>query len=225
MDSLDITLGYEFIDKALLEEALTHPSCNLKKDDGSAFSYQRLEFLGDSVLGLVISNLLIEYFPHEAEGSLARRKAVLVGKNTVAGVARNLGLHKHIRFSEVEASGGGCENVSVQEDVGEAVIGAIFLDGGFSAAESFVKPQWLEMLKSQKDAPIDAKTALQEWAQGRKLGLPEYKTLEQEGAAHAPIFTIEVSVSGQESQQAQANNKRKAEQLAAAKMLEHVNEQ
>ncbi len=216
------TLGYRFKNEVLLEEALTHPSCNLKQEDGSPFSYQRLEFLGDSVLGAVVSHLLITHFPHEVEGDLARRKAVLVAKDAVAKVVRNLGIHEHIRFSAVEANSGACDNSSVQEDIGEAVIGAIFVDGGFDAAREFIATHWLERLKALKDAPIDGKTALQEWAQGRGLGLPIYTLVNQEGPAHAPIFTVEVAVEGRASQQAEANNKRKAEQSAAEKMLEQV---
>ena len=216
------TLGYRFKDAALLEEALTHPSCNLKQEDGSPFSYQRLEFLGDSVLGVVVSHLLITHFPHEVEGDLARRKSVLVAKDAVAQMVRDLGIHEHIRFSAVEANSGACDNSSVQEDIGEAVIGAIFVDGGFEAAHEFITTHWLERLKALKDAPIDGKTAMQEWAQGCGLGLPIYTLVNQDGPAHAPVFTVEVTVEGQAAQQAQANTKRKAEQLAATKMLEQV---
>lgn len=218
------SLGYQFKENQLLEEALTHPSCNIKKEDGSPFSYQRLEFLGDAVLGAVISQLLVEHFPSEVEGDLARRKAVLVAKNAVAEVVRKLELHQHIRFSAIEEQSGGCDNISVQEDVGEAIIGAIFVDGGFEAARAFIQTHWLDKLKSLEKAPIDAKTALQEWAQARALGLPKYRLVAQEGPAHAPIFTVEVGIEGQSVERAEANSKRKAEQAAATKMLERISE-
>lgn len=219
------SLGYSFKNEALLEEALTHPSCNLKQEDGTAFSYQRLEFLGDSILGAAISQLLIEHFPQEPEGDLARRKSGLVQKKAIAAVVQRLGLHEHIRFSETEGNSGGKDNISVQEDVGEAVIGAIFADGGFDAAKQFIKAHWLEAMLAQKTAPIDAKTALQEWTQARSLGLPNYQLIEQIGSAHEPIFTVEVSVGGLESQMAEGATKRKAERRAAAKMLEAISDE
>ena len=217
------SLGYEFENEALLEEALTHPSCNLKQADGTAFSYQRLEFLGDSILGAVISQLLIKHFPHEPEGDLARRKSALVQKQAIAKVVQRLALNKHIRFSDTEGNSGGADNVSVQEDVGEAVIGAIFADGGFEAAQAFISANWLEAMLAQKTAPIDAKTALQEWTQARSLGLPKYTIVEQTGTAHEPTFRVEVVVEGQPSQRAHAATKRKAERYAAIKMLEAIN--
>ncbi len=218
------SLGYSFKNTALLEEALTHPSCNLKQETGAPFSYQRLEFLGDAILGAVISQLLIEHFPHEAEGELARRKSALVNKNSVAEVVRVLGINTSIRFSETEGNSGGFDNVSVQEDVGEAIIGAIFSDGGFTVAKEFIQKHWLAKMLAQETAPIDAKTELQEWTQGRKLGLPHYKILEKTGAAHEPLFTVEVTVNGLPPQTAEAATKRKAERDAANKMLKAVND-
>lgn len=216
------SLGYAFKNSQWLEEALTHPSCNLKTEDGSPFSYQRLEFLGDAVLGAVVSQLLFEHFPQESEGALARRKAALVNKEAVAEVVRELGIQQHIRFSATEEQSGAQENISVQEDVGEAVIGAIFTDGGYEAARAFIEAHWLPRLHAQTEAPVDAKTALQEWTQARGLGLPAYSVVGQEGPAHAPLFTVEVAVEGQPSQQAAASNKRQAEQLAADQMLQQV---
>ena len=222
MDSLADKFIYQFKNKKLLDRALTHPSCHIKQADGTAFSYQRLEFLGDSILGACISMLLVEHFPNEPEGHLAKRKSVLVAKDSIAEVVQRLGLHEHIRFSETEARAGGAQNKSVQEDVGEAIIGAIFLDGGFDAAQAFVSKHWLEKLLAQKSVPIDSKTALQEWAQGNGLPLPHYELLSREGAAHAPIFTIQVTVKGLPAQQSQSSTKRKAEQAAAEQLLEIV---
>lgn len=216
------SLNYSFDNPLLLEEALTHPSCNLKNEHGQPFSYQRLEFLGDAVLGAVISELLIVNYPNESEGELARRKAALVNKTPVAEVVRQLGIHKQIRFSDTEGNAGGADNSSVQEDVGEAIIGAIFVDGGYGAAKAFITTHWMGKLQAPATAPVDPKTALQEWTQARSLGLPKYELIEQTGPAHAPIFTVEVHVEGCQTQSAEASTKRKAEQAAAAKMLEVV---
>jgi ribonuclease-3 len=222
MDSLEQILGYSFTHPELLEEALTHPSCNLKTEAGKPFSYQRLEFLGDSVLGSVISGLLYEHFPHEVEGDLARRKSVLVAKKTIAQIVEKLGIDQHIRFSTTEANAGGAGNHSIREDIGEAIIGALYADGGFDVAKAFVQTHWLPLLQAQEEAPVDAKTALQEWAQGRGLGLPSYELIDQQGPAHEPVFTVQVLVKNQAPATAEATNKREAEQLAAKELLEQV---
>ncbi len=216
------SLNYQFSNPELLEEALTHPSCNLKNSQGNPFSYQRLEFLGDAVLGAVISALLIEHYPHEPEGDLAKRKSALVQKKAIAQLVRALGIHEHICFSETEKNHGGYDNSSVQEDVGEAIIGAIYADGGFAAAHRFIKTHWLPLLAAQEEVPMDAKTQLQEWSQAQSLGLPIYTVLNQTGAAHAPVFTVEVCVKPHAPQHAQAPTKRKAERLAAKKLLEAI---
>ena len=216
------SLGYHFKDRELLAEALTHPSSNLKKANGTALSYQRLEFLGDSILGAVISDLLYHHFPDEAEGALARRKAVLVSKKSVAEVVYRLKLHEHIRFSATEKKAGSDANLSIQEDIGEALIGAIFVDGGFQAAHDFIEAQWVEKLKALEQTPIDPKTALQEWAQGHGLPLPLYEIIAQEGPDHAPIFTVEVSVKNHPPERSEATSKRIAEKAAAQKLLEKL---
>ncbi len=213
MDALLARIGYSFRDNALLKLALTHPSV------ARAQSNQRLEFLGDAVLGLVVARLLYNLYPAEQEGELARRHAALVRGETLTMVAREIGLGEalHIGVSE---QGGGRDNASNLEDALEALIGAIYLDGGMEAAETFIMPRWSEMARKTEAPPKDAKTALQEWAQARGLPVPNYVLVESTGPAHAPEFTIETTVQGHPPAQAKAAGKRAAEQLAAGMLLE-----
>lgn len=208
---LEETLAYRFQSPSLLKRALTHRSL-----DGD--NNQRLEFLGDRVLGLVVAHLLFEQFPNEQEGELARRHAALVNKHTLAEVAVALDLGSHLHLSGGEEASGGRENPSHLEDACEALIGALYLDGGFPAAQAFLERYWKPMLLSIKEPPKDAKTALQEWAQARGLALPDYVEIDRRGPAHAPEFEIEVRV-GENNARAIAGAKRTAEQAAAEKLL------
>lgn len=222
MKAVQDILGYRFTHENLLREALTHPSLNEQREDDQPLHYQRLEFLGDSILGAVVSDLLYRQYPGEPEGKLAQRKAALVAGSTLAKVMDGLQLAEHIRMSAGEESGGGRDSASIKEDVCEALIGAIYLDGGFEAAYDWVAQIWQPYVEALTAAPQDAKTSLQEWAQGRGLPLPAYNVLSQEGPAHAPVFVVEVQVEGETPQQAEASSKRQAEQRAAAKMLKVV---
>lgn len=218
--STEQILGHSFKNKHLLEEALTHPSC-AENRGGQAFNYQRLEFLGDGVLGMVVAEILWQLYPQENEGSLAKRHAALVRSETLASIARKLDLGRHIHMN----AGGkddGRDLDSNLEDVCEALIGALYLDGGFEVARNFIKTHWQPLAKGMSAPPKDAKTALQEWAQGRALSLPQYRVVETTGPAHAPEFTIAVSVEGTEPVIAKAASKRQAEQLAAKILLEKL---
>lgn len=196
--------------------ALTHPSLNKGKNN------QRLEFLGDAVLGLVVAKLLYEMFPDEQEGELARRLAALVRGETLAVVARDIDLGVAIHMTESEASSGGRNNPTNLEDAMEALLGALYLDGGMVAAENFITPRWRALAQNIAFPPKDAKTALQEWAQARGLPVPTYTMIENTGPAHAPEFTIEARIKNYPPVQAKANAKRNAEQLAAAQLLEQL---
>jgi len=218
--SVEQIVGYTFRNKRVLEEALTHPSCAETRGN-LPFSYQRLEFLGDAVLGLVVAELLYALYPGENEGSLAKRHAALVRSEALADVARRLELGPHIRMN-TGAQDGGRDLSSNLEDVCEALIGAMYLDGGFDIARNFVFRHWEPMARAISEPPKDAKTALQEWAQGRGLPLPEYRVTETIGPAHAPEFTIAVSVEGGKPAVAKAASKRQAEQLAAKALLEQL---
>ena len=216
MHPLEQRIGYSFKNPALLELALTHPSI------AKTQSNQRLEFLGDAVLGLVVARLLYELFPNEQEGELARRQAALVRGETLAAAARELGLGEALKLTASEAAGGGRETTSNLEDAFEALLGALYLDGGLAAAEQFLLPRWQELAHTMKAAPKDAKTALQEWAQARGLGVPVYRLCGTSGPAHAPEFTVEATLSGHAPVQAKAATKRQAEQLAAQALMEQL---
>lgn len=220
--AIESIIGYTFKNKHLLKEALTHPSC-AQTEKNLPFNYQRLEFLGDSVLSTVIAELLLKLFPNEAEGSLAKRHSALVRSECLADVARRLEIGEYVYMATGEQGDGGRENNSNLEDVCESLIGAMYLDGGFDAARQFVLRHWEPLARATPAPPKDAKTTLQEWAQGRGMNLPEYILVKTTGPAHAPEFTIKVSVATGESATAHANSKRQAEQMAAKALLEKLN--
>lgn len=212
-------LGYRFKNRLLLEEALTHPS-RTRQVQNAAFNYQRLEFVGDAVLGLVVAHMLFEAFPDESEGHLAKRHAALVRSEAIAQVGQGLGISRHIIMASSEEVSGGRSNLSNIEDVCEALIGAIYLDGGFDPASMFVRMHWSPLVSAQGLPPRDAKTSLQEWAQGQGKKLPVYTVVHTEGPSHAPLFTIEVSVEGLAPVTASGASKRAAEQKAAQMLME-----
>jgi ribonuclease-3 len=230
-------LGHEFARPALLAEALTHPSALPATQKGSAQKdrrrvrraarprdYERLEFLGDRVLGLVVADLLWRRFDVEPEGPLTRRHAQLVRRDTLAAVAVEIGLDRVIHLSPAEAASGAARNPGILADVLEAVIAAIYLDAGFDAAFAFIERWWGPRLAEMERPPRDPKTLLQEWAQGRGLPLPEYRLLGTSGPDHALQFTIAVRVTGHEEASATGSSKRAAETAAAAILLERLSE-
>ena len=217
-DSLGTILGHPFGRSDLLREALTHSSA-AQGQSGRPASYERLEFLGDRVLGLVVARLLFDRFAGESEGHLARRHAELVRKETLARVAVKLGLGRHLRLSRGEEEAGGRDNPAILADACEAVIAAIFVDGGFEAAAAFIGRHWTALIEEDLTPPKDAKTALQEWAQGRGLDLPLYREVGREGPPHAPLFEVEVSIEGHSPEVASGPSKRTAEQAAAGALL------
>lgn len=207
-------LKYEFKNTALLKKAVTHPSAHLSN---RASAFERLEFLGDRVLGLIVADLLYDTFPNEKEGDLAKRLAALVNRESCTTVAQKFQLEALLNMAAEDVT----PKTSVLADTIEAVIGAMYLDGGLEAARPMVQREWTPLLKQNKTPPKDAKTALQEWAQRRGHSIPSYEILQAEGPAHAPIFVVRAHVAGQ-STQAQGHNKRQAEQQAAALLLERV---
>lgn len=215
--ALEEILQYRFSDRRQLELALTHSSLKQSKSDPS---YERLEFLGDRVLGLVIAELMLEKFPDAAEGKLAPRLAALVSGATLADIARTLGLGGFIRMTDGEAAAGTNARDSVLADCCEAVIGAMYMDGGLDAAGTFIRRLWKPLIRDVE--PRVAKTALQEWLQGRGLPLPEYNVVECTGPSHKPVFTVELTVSGQKPVRATGPSKRAAELSAASEMLELI---
>jgi len=209
MSPLTELVGYHFEKPSLLDEALTHPSLS------GSYNYQRLEFLGDRVLGLSVSTWLLEAYPSEAEGRLNRRFTSLVRKETLAEMARRLGIVEAIKLTPGAAAEGTREKEAVQADVCEAVIGAMYLDGGFAVADQFIRKHWVPLMNEDTEAVKDNKTLLQEWCQGRSIPLPKYKVIGRAGLDHSPIFTIEVTVEGMGCAQAEGGAKRLAEQAAA----------
>lgn len=219
LDALERRLGYVFSDKSLLLRALTHTSVIAKKRHDT---YERLEFLGDRVLGLVVAEMLYDHFEHEEEGALAKRFTALVRAETLARVALDLDLGAHMVLAPSEEDGGGRENTSILSDVMEAVIAALYREGGFDVAAAFVRGRWTALMGEDLSPPRDAKTTLQEWAQGRGLALPAYVEINRSGPAHAPEFTVSVTVSGLDPVMATGSSKRTAEQAAAMALLADI---
>lgn len=222
------SIGHDFARPELLAEALTHPSA-LSADGGRRRrtkpvrrGYERLEFLGDRVLGLVVADLLWRRFEGEAEGSLTRRLAHLVHRAALARIARSIGLGAQLKFSPAEAAAGAAANPTILADACEAVIAAIYLDGGFAAAATFVRRFWEPLLDEMAVPPRDPKTELQEWAQARGLGLPRYEVVAKSGPDHALRFTVAASIANHEPTTATGSAKRVAEAAAAAALLERL---
>ncbi len=214
-------LGHGFARPELLARALTHPSA-ANRQGGIDDSYERLEFLGDRVVGLIVADLLLARFPREPEGALAVRHAELVRRETLAEVAGEIGLDDYLRLAKGEEAAGERHNPALLADACEAVIGALYLDGGLAVAWAFVERLWGARLEAVARPPQDAKTGLQEWAQARALGLPKYREVGREGPAHEPYFTIEVAVAGEGPARGEGRSKRLAEQAAAARLLARV---
>jgi ribonuclease III len=219
-ESDDVLLGYTFKRPALLQEALTHRSA-LHGHGRTHGSNERLEFIGDRVLGLIMAEWLAERFPREQECDLGRRLAYLVSQPVLAVVAGNTGLVEALSVSPGEAKAGVKKRATVLADALEATLGALYLDGGLDAAREFVRRAWNDAMIEQADPPKDAKTGLQEWAQKRGLDLPSYAVTARSGPPHAPEFTVTVSV-GTLSGSGTGTNKRAAEQVAAEALLAKV---
>ncbi len=216
-----IILGHRFADEALLREAMTHRSAAHGRKIGrprGAGSNERLEFVGDRVLGLLIAEWLAERFPREQEGDLGRRLAYLVSQPVLAAIAEQVGLPEMLSVSPGESRAGVRKRATVLADATEAAIGALYLDGGLEVARRFVRRAWDAAMRAQTEPPKDAKTALQEWAQARGLDLPGYVVASREGPPHAPVFVITVTVAN-ETGTGTAGTKRAGEQLAAEDLL------
>lgn len=207
LDELCGALGHRFADRGLLIRALSHSS------SAGNNSYERLEFLGDRVLGLVIAQSLLERFPAESEGEIGRRFAALVQAETLAQVGAGLGIELAARISS------GVMNDNILADMVEALIAALYLDGGMEVAARFIRKTWDPLVETRSRPPRDAKTALQEWSQAQGYPLPVYRDVGRSGPDHAPVFTVEVLIENQKPAQATGPNKRSAEQDAAAVML------
>jgi ribonuclease-3 len=215
LTALEDRLGHTFQDRALLDRALTHASAA----GTAADSYQRLEFLGDRVLGLIIADALLKAFPHADEGELARRFNQLVRRETCAEVARELDFGAEIRLAEAEAQAGGRSKTTLLGDVCEAVIAALYLDGGEAAARAFIEASWMPRMHNWTGPLRDPKTSVQEWAQARDLVPPTYQISTRSGPDHDPQFKISMTVGDLAESSGQGKSKRAAEQEAARNFL------
>ena len=211
-------LGHEFSDPALLLRAVTHSSMSSPTRDDN----QRLEFLGDRVLGLVMAEAILEHDRAASEGQLAPRFNALVRKETCAEVAREIDIGAVLKLGRSEMLSGGRRKLALLGDAMEAVIAAVYRDAGFEAAKALVLRLWGDRITSVKEDARDAKSALQEWAQARGLQPPEYLEKARSGPDHAPQFTIEARLSSGETAEAKAGSKRQAEQAAAKALLARV---
>lgn len=211
--------GHDAHDLSLFEQALTHGST------GRAADYQRLEFIGDRVLGLVIADALFARFPHESEGELSRRLNVLVSRESCAMLARAMGLPAHIRLGKQARDDGGRHSDNIIGDVMEALIGALYRDGGIEVARGFVLTHWDALIDGQTTAPKHPKSALQEWAAANNRRPPEYETIAREGPPHAPSFRVAVTIGKLARAEAEGPSKHAAETAAAQMLLDQVKEE
>jgi ribonuclease-3 len=219
--SLEARLGHSFADQALLARALRHSSA--QERGKTVLSNERLEFMGDRVLGLVIAEWLLGAFPSAPEGELAVRYNALVRKEACAEVAERIDLGRYLVLGPGEDRAGGRKKAAIMADACEAVIAALYLDGGLGAARGFIEAEWAPLLAGPT-RKADAKTALQEWTQGKARGIPIYKAISRHGPDHAPVFEVQVEIDGMTPANGIGSSKRIAEQAAAREMLlrEHV---
>lgn len=216
LGALEARIGHHFTDQGLLTRALTHTS----KAAARGGSYQRLEFLGDRVLGLAVADRLYGAFPEADEGDLSRRLAALVRRETCAVVAAAWEVGPHLILGQGEVMGGGRRNQTILADVCEAILGAIYLDAGYDAARTVVERHFRPAEPDAAPRGRDAKSALQEWAMGRSLPIPVYAVVERTGPDHAPRFRIAVQVEGLAPGLGEGASKRVAEQAAAQALME-----
>ncbi len=214
--ALEARIGYTFKNPAWREQALTHSS-----KSGSP-NNERIEFLGDRVLNLVMAEALFKRFPNENEGSLAKRHSALVQGRMLMVIAGNIALGDDVILSDAERHSGGASNENILADAMEALIGAVFLDGGIESARDMILRLWEDRIETVMDAHQDPKTELQEWVQARGLPLPEYEIVGRSGPDHAPVFEIEVRVKGHDPVVAQGSSRRQAEKIAAQQMISHL---
>lgn len=215
--ALEHALGHTFSQPELLREAITHPSCN------AGYSNQRLEFLGDAVVGLVVGRRLFERFPEEAEGQLSRRKAALVQTQSLAQLAEQLHVGEHLRVGEGEENVGGRKKQHILEDAMEALVGAVYLDAGYDTAERILVPMIDPLIDDLPELQrlVDSKTVLQEKVQSVPNHSIGYRTVRTEGPPHCPVFSVELLIDGSAVCAGSGPSRKKAEQQAAARALEN----
>ena len=209
---------YQFKDISLLEEAITHPSFSTKNNTNN---YQRLEFLGDTVLGLVIAEILIKKYPQDNEGNLSKKKAYLVSGEALSKIATQINIGDIIKLSEGEKSMGGKENKRILENVCEALIGAIYLDSDLQNCQKFINHNWQEIINNIQDLPQDPVSLLQELTQAKLKKLPIYETIQTGGNSHQPLFTSTVIIDNKKHQ-ATGSSKKEAQKNVATLAINNV---
>ena len=217
LDKLEARIGYAFANRDLLTQALTHSS--LSNGDAADSHYERLEFVGDRVLGLAVAEMLYSAFPNASEGELSLRLNLLVKGETLAEISDSLQLHEFIRAGSTIRELTGKRMRSVRADVLEAMIASIYLDGGIAPARDFVLKFWADRIHDPSASRRDAKSELQEWAHAERLGTPEYSEISRSGPDHEPYFVVAVQVPGRTQQTGSGRSKRAAEHEAAQAML------
>jgi ribonuclease-3 len=220
LSALEQALGHSFRNRDLLVQATTHSAAGHGR--AGAMDNERLEFLGDRVLGLVMAQYLMEKFPKAPEGELTPRHAALVRREALANVARMIDLGAYLAVAAGDAAAGARNHPKFLADATEAVIAALYLDGGLAVAERFIRHTWTSLVDTVWEKPVDPKMALQEWAQGHGRPLPSYSVVRSAGEAHAPTFEVKVEVKGLDPAQAEGSSKRAAEKAAALIMLQRL---
>lgn len=220
VEMLEKVLQHSFRTPDLVIEAITHPSAGSPARPDN----QRLEFLGDRVFGLVIAEALLTAYPDETEGTMAPRLNALVRRETLAEVATEIGLGQFLQLGRSENTSGGRRKSAILADAMEAIIAALYLDGGMEVARRFILGHWMTRIEAPATAPMDAKTKLQEWAQGKGMAPPSYEIKLRTGPDHAPSFTIEARLETGVFAAGNAGSRKKAEQIAAAGLLAQIGE-
>jgi len=216
--ALEARIGHVFKDRDLLERALTHPS--VTEGARPTRHYERLEFLGDRVLGLLTAERLLALYPEEREGILSPRLAALVNGQTCARVARRIGLGPALRLSPGETKSGGRDKATILGDAVEALMAAVYVDANLDTARAFFMDAWADEFAAIGQAgALDPKTELQQWAQGRGLALPTYEVVRRTGPDHAPEFVVKVSLDGFDPEKGRGRSRQAAEKAAAVEML------
>ena len=212
-DKIQHALGYQFKDSNLLKNAVITLKAN-----SQLHNFERLEFLGDRILGLVIAEYLLEAFPEEDEGDIAKRHASLVCQDALVNIAEKIDIPQILNVTKKEIP---ARYKSYLSDICEAMIGAIYLDGGLSAAEKFILENWIDLFKKSNKSPPprDPKTTLQEWLQSQAMALPKYELIETSGPDHEPIFRTQVHVENHPPATGEGRSKKQAEQNAAENFL------
>ena len=222
LEDLQKELGYKFTNSGVLRDALTHTSVEGYAPD--VMGYERLEFLGDRILGLVVAETLLKQFPKESEGSIAKRHTAVVQRKALVAVAIKINLGRYLHLSEGELKTGGREKQAILSDATEALIAAIYIDGGFDMAQKFVQDYWQDLIDTSNTPPEDPKTQLQEWVQARQLPLPVYNLISEVGTSHEPVFEMEVVIEGFSNVMATASSKKNAEKKAAEILMKIIKE-